>query len=172
METKFLNEEHYELLAEDFPNIDRDVTESYLNYVLICQKTMAKIESYLSKMEISNTQFLILLCLYVNNKNIDNITNISKKLGITSVTVSNVVKTLHIKGFVKKEKLKEDKRFSSIVLDKKGKNFMKNFIPEYYSKYKTLFKTFDENELLQLQFLIEKLNLTFDLMSGKEKFWW
>ena len=105
METKFLNEEHYELLAEDFPNIDRDVTESYLNYVLICQKTMAKIESYLSKMEISNTQFLILLCLYVSDKNIDNITNISKKLGISNVTVSNVVKTLQMKGLVEKKKI-------------------------------------------------------------------
>ena len=27
-------------------------------------------------------------------------------------------------------------------------------------------------ELLQLQFLIAKLNLAFHSMSGKEKFWW
>ena len=73
---------------------------------------------------------------------------------------------------MKRKKLKEDKRFSRIVLNKKGKNFMENFIPEYYSKYEGLFEKFDKDELLQLQFLISKLNLAIDSMSGKEKFWW
>ena len=172
MKTKFPSEKHYELLAKDFPSVDSDITKSYLEYILICQKTIAKIESYLSKIEMTNSQFLILLCLYVSDKNIDNITNISKKLGISNVTVSNVVKTLQIKGLVERKKLKEDKRFSCIVLNKKGKDFMKNFIPEYYSKYKGLFKEFDKEELLQLQFLIVKLNLAIESMSGKEKFWW
>ena len=172
MKNKFPSEKHYELLAEDFPDIDEDITKSYLEFILICQKTIAKIESYLSKIEMTNSQFLILLSLYVSDKNIDNVTSISEKLGISNVTVSNVVKTLQMKGLVEKKKLKEDKRFSRIVLNKKGKNFMENFIPEYYSKYKELFKTFDKDELLQLQFLISKLNLAIDSMSGKEKFWW
>ena len=172
MKTKFPSEKHYELLAKDFPSVNSDITKSYLEYILICQKTIAKIESYLSKIEMTNSQFLILLCLYVSDKNIDNITNISKKLGISNVTVSNVVKTLQIKGLVERKKLKEDKRFSRVVLNKKGKDFMKNFIPEYYSKYKGLFKEFDKEELLQLQFLIVKLNLAIESMSGKEKFWW
>ena len=172
MKTKFPSEKHYELLAKDFPSVDSDITKSYLEYILICQKTIAKIESYLSKIEMTNSQFLILLCLYVSDKNIDNITNISKKLGISNVTVSNVVKTLQIKGLVERKKLKEDKRFPRVVLNKKGKDFMKNFIPEYYSKYKGLFKEFDKEELLQLQFLIVKLNLAIESMSGKEKFWW
>ena len=172
MKNKFPSEKHYELLAEDFPDIDEDITKSYLEFILICQKTIAKIESYLSKIEMTNSQFLILLCLYMNDKKIDNITSISKKLGISNVTVSNVVKTLQIKGLVEKQRLKEDKRFSRVVLNEKGRDFVKNFIPEYYSKYKELFKTFDKDELLQLQFLISKLNLAIDLMSRKEKFWW
>ena len=172
MKNKFPSEKHYELLAEDFPDIDEDITRSYLEFILICQKTIAKIESYLSKIEMTNSQFLILLCLYVSDKNTDNITNISEKLGISTVTVSNVIKTLQLKGLVEKKKLKEDKRFSRIVLNKKGKNFMENFIPEYYSKYEGLFEKFDKDELLQLQFLISKLNLAIDSMSGKEKFWW
>ena len=172
MKTKFPSEKHYELLAKDFPSVDSDITKSYLEYILICQKTIAKIESYLSKIEMTNSQFLILLSLYVSDKNIDNVTSISEKLGISNVTVSNVVKTLQIKGLVERKKLKEDKRFSRVVLNKKGKDFMKNFIPEYYSKYKGLFKEFDKEELLQLQFLIAKLNLAIESMSGKEKFWW
>ena len=172
MKTKFPSEKHYELLAKDFPSVDSDITKSYLEYILICQKTIAKIESYLSKIEMTNSQFLILLSLYVSDKNIDNVTSISEKLGISNVTVSNVVKTLQMKGLVEKKKLKEDKRFSRIVLNKKGKNFMENFIPEYYSKYEGLFEKFDKDELLQLQFLISKLNLAIDSMSGKEKFWW
>ena len=80
---EFPNEKNYELLAEDFPNINQDIMKSYLEYILICQKTIAKIESYLSKIEMTNSQFLILLCLYTNDKKIDNITNISKKLGIS-----------------------------------------------------------------------------------------
>ncbi len=168
---KFPNEKDYELLSEDFPDINIDITKSYLEYILICQKTIARIESYLSKIEMSSSQFLILLSLYLN-ENIDNVTNISKKLGISNVTVSNVIKTLQIKGLVKKQKLKEDKRVSRIVLNKKGKNFIKNFIPEYYSNYKKLFKNFDESELIQFQLLISKLNFSIDSMSGKEKFWW
>ena len=45
---EFPNEKNYELLAEDFPNINQDIMKSYLEYILICQKTIAKIESYLS----------------------------------------------------------------------------------------------------------------------------
>ena len=172
MKNKIPSEKHYELLAEDIHDIDEDITKSYLEFILICQKTIAKIESYLSKIEMTNSQFLILLSLYVSDKNIDNVTSISEKLGISNVTVSNVVKTLQMKGLVEKKKLKEDKRFSRIVLNKKGKNFMENFIPEYYSKYEGLFEKFDKDELLQLQFLISKLNLAIDSMSGKEKFWW
>ena len=172
MKNKFPSEKHYELLAKNFPSVNCDITKSYLEYILICQKTIAKIESYLSKIEMTNSQFLILLCLYVSDKNIDNITNISKKLGISNVTVSNFVKTLQIKGLVERKKLKEDKRFPRVVLNKKGKDFMKNFIPEYYSKYEGLFEKFDKDGLLQLQFLISKLNLAIDSMSGKEKFWW
>ena len=170
MKTKFPSEKHYELLAKDFPSVDSDITKSYLEYILICQKTIAKIESYLSKIEMTNSQFLILLCLYVSDKNIDNITNISKKLGISNVTVSNVVKTLQIKGLVERKKLKEDKRFSRVVLNKKGKDFMKNFIPEYYSKYKGLFKEFDKEELLQLQFLIAKFNFAIDSIDKSRCF--
>ena len=144
MGNEFPNEKHYELLSRDFSNIDQDITKSYLEYILVCQKTMAKIESYLSKIEMTNSQFLILLCLYVSDKNIDNVTSISEKLGISNVTVSNVVKTLQMKGLVEKKKLKEDKRFSRIVLNKKGKNFMENFIPEYYSKYEGLFEKFSK----------------------------
>ena len=138
---KFPSQKDYELLAEDFPDIHIEITKSYLEYILICQKTIARIESYLSKIEMSNSQVLILLCLYLNS-NINNVTNISEKLGISNVTVSNVVKTLQIKGLVEKQKLKEDKRFSRIVLNKIGKNFIKNFLPEYHSNYKKLFKNY------------------------------
>ena len=105
MKNKFPSEKHYELLAEDFPDIDEDITKSYLEFILICQKTIAKIESYLSKIEMTNSQFLILLSLYVSDKNIDNVTSISEKLGISNVTVSNVVKTLQMKGLVEKKKI-------------------------------------------------------------------
>ena len=71
MGNEFPNEKHYELLSRDFSNIDQDITKSYLKYILVCQKTMAKIESYLSKIEMTNSQFLILLCLYTNDKKID-----------------------------------------------------------------------------------------------------
>ena len=47
MRNEFPNERHYELLSRDFSNIDQDITKSYLEYILVCQKTMAKIESYL-----------------------------------------------------------------------------------------------------------------------------
>ena len=89
MKNKFPSEKHYELLAEDFPDIDEDITRSYLEFILICQKTIAKIESYLSKIEMTNSQFLILLCLYVSDKNTDNITNISLNCQIKCTTLIN-----------------------------------------------------------------------------------
>ena len=35
MKNKFPSEKHYELLAEDFPDIDEDITRSYLEFILI-----------------------------------------------------------------------------------------------------------------------------------------
>lgn len=169
---RFPNEKEYRRLIKEFPGIDIEITKSYLIYILLSQKTIARIESYLSKIGMTNTQFLILLLLYVSGKKSENVSHISGKLGLSNVTISNVVQSLLKKELVEKQKLKEDKRYSYVMLSKKGKDFIKNFIPEYYLKYKDLFGNFDKDELVQLQFLILKLNFSIDSMSQKEKFWW
>ncbi|WP_147289478.1 MarR family transcriptional regulator [Sebaldella termitidis] len=58
-------------------------------------------EGFLTKFNLTNTQLSILLLLHLNKDSFETPSSISKKLGLSTPTISNVLKTLHKKNIFK-----------------------------------------------------------------------
>ena len=71
--------------------------------MLAHQKITGKIDSYLSRFEVTSTQISILLLLVISENGFETPGSISRKLGLSNPTISNVIKTLNKKELVKKE---------------------------------------------------------------------
>ena len=92
-----------------------------------------------------------MLLLYFNQNKPETPGNIAKKLGLSNPTISNVLQTLEKNNYIKKMKLKEDRRSSIVYLSDEGMEFIKEFVPLYAQKYEQLFSNFDTSELNNLK---------------------
>ena len=154
---KFPDMEKFNLLTEEYGLNNPDIMKAYFGFMLAAQKANGRVESYLSQFNTTSSQISILLILYLNNNEPETSGNISKKLGLSAPTISNVIKTLSQKNFIKKIKEKNDKRISKISLTEEGYSFLDDFIPGYYQKYQQLFMDFTDKDLENLKFISLKL---------------
>ena len=144
----------------DFP--EPELTKTFFSYMMAHQKITGNIDSYLSKFEVTSTQISILLLLVISENGFETPGTISKKLGLSNPTISNVIKTLNNKKFVKKEISKKDRRFCNIYLTPEGSVFLDNVMSEYHLKYEKLLMNFSDEELKYLKHNSLKLFCNLD----------
>ena len=125
--------------------------------MLAHQKITGKIDSYLSRFEVTSTQISILLLLVISENGFETPGSISRKLGLSNPTISNVIKTLNKKELVKKEVSEKDKRFCNICITSKGLIFLNEVMSEYHLKYERLLMNFTSEELKAPTIASEKL---------------
>ena len=95
---------------QEYTISNSNIAKAYFSFFLTSQKITGKTESFLSYFNISNTQLSILLLLHSNEAFSETTSSISKKLGLSVPTISNVLSTLHKKNSYKKRhfpKIKE-----------------------------------------------------------------
>lgn len=158
-----LDMEKLSLLISKYVTAKPDIIKAHFSFLLTAQKFLGKFEGYLSKFKITNSQLSIMLLLLSNEKVPETATSISKKLGLSNATISNVLSTLEKKKFIKKDKLKKDRRVCNIYLTKNGIKFLIEFIPLYYSKYAQFFSDLRSKELNEISLLSFKLSENLDL---------
>ena len=154
---EFPGMEKFNILSEEYEIDDLDMVRAYFSFMIAAQKANGRAESHLSRFGTTNTQLSILLTLYLNKNEPEIAGNISKKFGLSAPTISNVIKTLCQKKFIKKVKDKNDKRVYRISMTEEGYSFLDNLIPEYHSKYKKIFSEFTLEELKCLERISLKL---------------
>ena len=103
--------------------------------------------------------------MYLNHNKPETAGNISKKFGLSAPTISNVIKTLYQKKFIKKIKDKNDKRVYKISMTEEGYHFLNDLIPEYHDRYKKIFSEFTDEELRCLEQISLKLFHNIDLFG-------
>ena len=162
IEIKFPNLKKLDSFIDDFGIDDPYVAKAYSILTLTSRKVIAKLESYLSQFNITGTQLSIMIVLYLNENIPQTPTNLSKKFGLSTTTISNVLNTLHKNGFIKKENHEKDKRSHRISLSDNGIEFLNKFLPNYYSKYEPLFSNFQKEEIENLKTLLLKIFFNLD----------
>ncbi len=99
---KFPDLEKLNILNEKYEIVNPDIMKAFFGFMVTIQKTNGRIESYLSRFKTTTAQISILLILYLNNNEPETPGSLSKKLGLSGPTISNVLKTLGQKKFIKK----------------------------------------------------------------------
>ena len=151
-----------ELLIKKSPTADLNIAKAYFAFRLVSQKTLGKFEGYFTQFNLRHSQVAIMLVIYVNDNIPYTSIEISKKLGLSTATISNVLNTLEKKGFIEKSKQKMDKRYYNVFLSDAGMDFLNSFIPDYLSYSEKLFSNFSEEEIKTLERLSLKLYSNLD----------
>ena len=154
---KFPDLEKLNILNEKYEIVNPDIMKAFFGFMVTVQKTNGRIESYLSRFKTTTAQISILLILYLNNNEPETPGSLSKKLGLSGPTISNVLKTLGQKKFIKKAKDENDQRISKVSITEEGYSFLDDFLPGYYEKYEQLFSNFESGELQNLKLISLKL---------------
>ncbi len=162
IKNKFPDMEKLNKLIKRYDFTEPELTKVFFSYMLAHQKTTGKIDSYLSRFEVTSTQISILLLLVISENGFETPGSISKKLGLSNPTISNVTKTLNKKKLVKKEASKKDKRFCNIYITSQGLTFLNKIMPEYHLKYERLLTNFNDEELKYLKHNSLKLFCSLD----------
>ena len=150
IKNNFIDIKKLDDIIKKFDYADPKLTRSYFLYMLAHQKIIGKIESYLSRFEVTSTQVSILLLLFVNKNKVLTPGSISKKLGLSNPTISNVIKTLNKKQFLKKEVSPKDRRYCNISITPAGLDFLDRVMSEYHVIYEKLLMDFSDGELENL----------------------
>ena len=162
---KFPDMEKFNILSEKYKINDLNVVKAYFSFMMTAQKANGRVESHLSQFGTTNTQLSILLTLYLNQNKPEIAGNFSKKFGLSAPTISNVVKTLCQKKYIKRVKDKKDKRVYKISMTEEGYSFLNNLIPVYHSRYKKMFSEFTDEELKCLEQISLKLFHNLDMFE-------
>ncbi len=104
----------------------------------------------------------ILLLLVISENGFETPGSISKKLGLSNPTISNVIKTLNKKDLVKKVLSEKDRRFCNIYITPAGLTFLDKVMSEYHLKYEKLLMNFSNEELKYLKHNSLKLFCNLD----------
>ena len=154
--------EKFNNLIKKYDFTEPELTKTFFSYMLAHQKITGKIDSYLSRFDVTSTQISILLLLVISEKGFETPGSISKRLGLSNPTISNVTKTLNKKKLVKKEVPEKDKRFCNIRITPKGLTFLNEVMSEYHLKYERLLMNFNDEELKYLKHNSIKLFCNLD----------
>lgn len=102
----------------------------------------------------------ILTVLYDNNGKLS-MNEIGKLIGKDKSTVTLLVNKLSKLGYVKKEKCKEDRRITYVIITTKGREIEGKFDDISNEVYSTAYKDFTDEEKELLLKLLKKLNNNF-----------
>ena len=157
MDNKFPNLDKFHTRLKEYNIENFIVIDTYAALLLTSVKLIGKMESYLRKLKISNSQFIIMIILLISESDSETPSSLSDKTGLTRPTISTLIASLYKNNFIEKKSIPNNKKSYQIVLTQNGKKIINDIIPGYYSKIDFLFKDFEKDELTNLRLLILKL---------------
>lgn len=99
---------------------DRLKLENQLCFPLyaVSKEIIKKYKPYLDKIDLTYTQYIVMLVLFENNS--INVKTLGEKLLLDSGTLTPLLKKLEIKGYIKRERMESDERNLNILITQKG----------------------------------------------------
>lgn len=140
--------------------LDPDIRQS-LSLWVVMHRTLATLtrraESDIRERGFSLTEWGVLEYLY--HKGRQPLANISRKVLITTGSVTYVVDNLERRGLVERQRCEYDRRIIYAVLTEQGKSVMKNEFPRHAEAIHDMMKPLDPAEKETVKALLKKLGL-------------
>lgn len=115
------------------------------------------LNQYLKKYKLTSSQMDILMFLFHNEDKIINQRDVENYLSLTNPTIAGTLFRLEKKGFIKRKRRLEDKRYKEIYLTKKSRE-LRDVIFEYIKNNDNkMFADISEREKESLKNIMEKL---------------
>ena len=116
--------------------------------------------------EISGPQFFLLRRLRDGGS--DTISRLADRMGLNQATISNVVLSLHERGYVAKEKDTRDRRVTRVAISDAGARVLEDIEADRTGRMRRLFSHLTEDDLEELLRILKKLRLSLEEHSSPE----
>ena len=107
--------------------------------------------------DITLKQFLLLIIVKTWAEGSPNMNDLAAMMGCSRQNIKNIILSLEKKKFIKVKENTKDKRSTSIVLTKKSRGYLEEHEKQFDNILDELFKDVDENEVIHMCNLIDKL---------------
>lgn len=131
--------------------------DTYIKLVRSADSINSATNLYLSKVNLTESQFLILDALF----HIGDLTqkDLAEKLLKSGGNITMVVDNLEARDFVKRNRGKEDRRKFFVHITNKGEKQIKNVLPGFVKLITNVMKKLDSPEQKELQRLCKKIGI-------------
>lgn len=143
---------HYNGSTEEVRALD-----TYIKLVRCTDSINSVINLFLSKVNLSESQFFILDALFHLGDLAQK--DLAKKLLKSGGNITMVVDNLEEKGFVKRLRGKTDRRLFYVHLTESGKKLIKNVLPDFVKMLTKEIKIITSSDQIELQRLCKKLGI-------------
>lgn len=140
--------------------------ESWILYRTIFNKLNRLAEDDLKQKDITPSQFAILSLLACHRSL--TMGEISKRISCVNSNITSVIGRMIDKEIVKKETDKQDRRIVKVGLTEKGHEIYQSIAPEHHSFFSSVFDCLEENEFVELNNLLAKINKNLKCTSTEE----
>lgn len=158
----------YECLLEcskQFPDLDPRAGGLFLNLLRAADELFAFKADYLSRNNISNGRFTVLLLLLTQDEGCESSgketarspAELAEKAGVTRATMTGLIDTLQKDGFVRREPDAHDRRAMLVHLTPSGIEFMEKLLPGYFRQVSAVMGPLDSREQTELLRLLTKV---------------
>lgn len=154
----FPNPETLQAFANRFPELELSALETWLSLMQVSSEVVAHLEDYLSKHNLSQRKFFILILL-LRNPNGLNISQLADKTGVSCASITGLVERMRKGELVTREEDASDRRIAIVRITAAGEKLLEKALPDHYRRVSELMSGLTEKERDNLQKLLKKLHL-------------
>ena len=142
--------------------IDRKILISDILYSLHRFKHHVKKQCMVDKMEISHSQWVVLMLLHKKGEQAP-ISFFAKELGISLPAMSQLVVQMEEKGWLERSKSKKDRRRSVLLITSEGESLLQKLKDTRIDQVSKLLEVLTDEELENFRNLHKKISLSLDV---------
>lgn len=152
---------HEELIKfqKEYSNFNENSLLVFLNILKKGSQLLIKLDSYLNQFELLHGRFITLMILERSINEKETISTIAEKQDVKKPTMTRILSSLQDIKLVKIFDCPDDGRSKKVNITSKGKKLLADIMPGYYSLINDTCTNLTKKDLVQLSYLIEKLEI-------------
>jgi MarR family transcriptional regulator, negative regulator of the multidrug operon emrRAB len=141
-----------------YPEVDPASVGSSLVLLRVASDLLAALEAYLSRNKISQGRFCVLMVLNREPELGVAPSDLARRCGVTRATMTGLLSGLERDQLVTRQSVANDRRMAMVLLTPGGIQYLDNMLPDYYRRTAALMGNLSEDEKMQLDKLLWKVN--------------